>query len=90
MGQTVESMGFEDIVRAKLRPFLRRLDGYPVKNLYEDVIASVERPLLALVLEHTGGNQLRAAEILGMNRNTLRKKLEMMGLAARRRRIARR
>jgi len=90
MGQTVESMGFEEIVRAKLRSFLRRIDGYPVKNLYDDVIASVERPLLSLVLEHTGGNQLRAAAILGMNRNTLRKKLEAMGVTARRRRVARR
>ena len=88
MGQTVESMGFEEIVRAKLRTFLRRLDGYPVKNLYDDVLASVERPLLSLVLEHTGGNQLRAAEILGMNRNTLRKKLEALGLAATTRRRA--
>jgi DNA-binding protein Fis len=83
MGQTVESMGFEDIVRAKLRAFLRRVDGYPVANLYEDVIASVERPLLSLVLEHTQGNQLRAAEMLGLNRNTLRKKLAALGLIAR-------
>lgn len=90
MGQTVESMGFEDIVRAKLRTFLRRVDGYPVANLYEDVIASVERPLLSLVLEHTGGNQLRAAEMLGLNRNTLRKKLSTLGLSGSSRRRARR
>ena len=82
MGHAAETSGFEEMVRARLRSFLRRLDGYPVKNLYDDVIASVERPLLALVLEHTGGNQLRAAEILGLNRNTLRKKLSALGLGA--------
>jgi DNA-binding protein Fis len=53
-----------------------------MKNLYEDVISRVERPLITLVLEQTGGNQLRAAEVLGMNRNTLRKKLQQHGIAA--------
>jgi Fis family transcriptional regulator, factor for inversion stimulation protein len=62
-------------VRAKLKGFLKRVDGYPVDNLYDEVIARVERPLLALVMEHAQGSQLRAAEILGLNRNTLRKKL---------------
>lgn len=76
----LEDMAFEDIVRAKLRSFLRRVEGYPVENLYGDVIARVERPLLALVMEHTGGNQLRASEILGLNRNTLRKKLKDHGV----------
>jgi two-component system nitrogen regulation response regulator GlnG len=71
----VEDMAFEELVRAKLRGFLLRVDGYPVDNLYDDVISRVERPLLALVMEHAGQNQLRAAEILGLNRNTLRKKL---------------
>jgi two-component system nitrogen regulation response regulator GlnG len=40
----------------------------------------VERPLFDLVLAHTGGNQLKAADILGLNRNTLRKKLADLGL----------
>jgi two-component system, NtrC family, nitrogen regulation response regulator GlnG len=75
-----EEMAFEEIVRNKLAGFLRRVEGYPVENLYEDVIARVEKPLLALVMEHTGGNQLKAAEILGLNRNTLRKKLVDHGL----------
>jgi DNA-binding protein Fis len=59
------------------------VQGYDVKNLYDDVIARVERPLLELVLEQVGGNQLRAAEILGLNRNTLRKKLGELGIAER-------
>jgi two-component system nitrogen regulation response regulator GlnG len=44
------------------------------------VVAAVERPLIELVLEQTGGNQLRAAELLGINRNTLRKKLTALGI----------
>jgi two-component system nitrogen regulation response regulator GlnG len=77
----VEDMSFDELVRSKLSGFLRRVDGYPLENLYDEVIALVERPLLALVMEHAKGNQLRAAEILGLNRNTLRKKLATHELA---------
>ncbi len=76
-----EDMAFEDLVRAKLKTFIRQLAGATVENLYDEVIARVERPLLALVMEHTDGNQLRAAQILGLNRNTLRKKLAERRLA---------
>jgi len=77
----LEDMSFEELVRSKLRGFLRKVDGYPIDNLYDEVIARVERPLLGLVMEHAQGNQLRAAEILGLNRNTLRKKLAQHNLA---------
>ena len=63
--------------------FLRRVEGYPVTGLYDDVIARVERPMLEMVMSATGGNQVRAAEILGLNRNTLRRKLAEHGLTAR-------
>jgi DNA-binding protein Fis len=46
-----------------------------MEDLYDEVISRVERPLIELVLERTGNNQLKAAEILGLNRNTLRKKI---------------
>jgi two-component system nitrogen regulation response regulator GlnG len=71
----LEEMSFEQMVESKLASFLRRIDGYPVTNLYDDVITRVERPLLELVMKSTGSNQVRAAEILGVNRNTLRRKL---------------
>lgn len=77
----LEDLSFEDMVKSKLTGFLSRMDGYPVKDLYEKVLERVERPLFALVLESTGGNQLKAAEILGLNRNTLRRKLEGLGIS---------
>jgi two-component system nitrogen regulation response regulator GlnG len=52
----------------------------PRKELHAAVVAAVERPLIELVLEQTGGNQLRAADLLGINRNTLRKKLTALGI----------
>jgi two-component system nitrogen regulation response regulator GlnG len=76
----LEDLAFEDMVKAKLAGLLARIDGYPVHDLHEKVLARVERPLFDLVLEHTGGNQLKAAELLGLNRNTLRKKLAELGL----------
>lgn len=70
-----EQMSFEELVRAKIHALLVRMEGYPLEDLYEEVISRVERPLIELVLERTSNNQVRAAEILGMNRNTLRKKI---------------
>ena len=54
----------------------------PPPGLYERTLRELERPLLALTLDATEGNQLRAAEILGINRNTLRKKLRELDIAA--------
>ncbi len=79
----LEDLAFEEMVKSKLAGLLARIDGYPVHDLYDKVLARVERPLFDLVLAHTGGNQLRAAEILGLNRNTLRKKLADLGLKSR-------
>ncbi|MDQ7248018.1 nitrogen regulation protein NR(I) [Dongia sedimenti] len=66
----------------------RHLDGYfkahphglPASGLYDRILREVERPLLALSLQATRGNQIRAAELLGLNRNTLRKKLRELDL----------
>ena len=79
----LEQMSLEEMVRCKLAAFLRRVEGYPIEGVHEDVLARVERPLLDLVMEHTGGNQVKAAEILGLNRNTLRRKLAEHGLVGR-------
>jgi len=63
-----------------LKTYFEQLDGHPPANLYEMLMTEVEVPLLQAALAHTEGNQSRAAEILGINRGTLRKKLKQYGL----------
>ena len=78
-GQGPETLG--QAVERHLRPFVAaHRDGPPVRDLYERVLAEVERPLLRLVLSATRGNQIKAAAMLGLNRNTLRKKIRELDL----------
>ncbi|MCC7265914.1 MAG: sigma 54-interacting transcriptional regulator [Caulobacteraceae bacterium] len=60
--------------------FADQPDGVPPAGLYDRVLEEVERPLIRLTLAATRGNQVRAAEILGLNRNTLRKKIQDLGV----------
>jgi two-component system nitrogen regulation response regulator GlnG len=60
--------------------FADQPDGVPPIGLYDRVLEEVERPLIQLTLSATRGNQVRAAEILGLNRNTLRKKIQDLGV----------
>lgn len=69
-----------DCIRAALETYFKDLDGHKAGDLYQMVICEVEQPLLKSVMEHTRGNQSKAAEILGLNRSTLRKKLNLHGL----------
>ncbi|MBU6444328.1 MAG: nitrogen regulation protein NR(I) [Alphaproteobacteria bacterium] len=55
-------------------------DRLPPPGLYDRIVQEVERPLLSICLAATGGNQIRAAHLLGLNRNTLRKKIRDLGL----------
>ncbi len=59
-----------------LRCYFATLNGHKPGDLYQLVIGEVEKPLFKAVLSYTKGNQSRAAEILGINRGTLRKKLK--------------
>lgn len=70
----------EEIITAKLRPFIERTNASGKQELYDSIIPYMERPLIKLVLEKTRGNQLQAAEVLGINRNTLRKKIKELGI----------
>jgi len=67
-------------VQTVLELYFMDLNGHKPGDLYEMVIGEVEQPLLETVLRHTRGNQTAAAEILGMSRSTLRKKLREYGL----------
>jgi Fis family transcriptional regulator len=62
-------------VERSLDEYFRRLDGEPPHGIYDMVIAHVERALLSSILERSNGNQTQAADMLGLNRNTLRAKL---------------
>ena len=62
-----------------VRHYFAQLQGEQPSQVYDMVLAEMEKPLLSVVLEYTRGNQTRA-EILGLNRGTLRKKLKAHGL----------
>ncbi len=62
-------------VEKSLDDYFRKLDGEPPHGVYDMVITHVERALLMSMLERANGNQTQAADMLGMNRNTLRAKL---------------
>jgi two-component system nitrogen regulation response regulator GlnG len=84
------AFGLSASVERHLRDyFAAHEQGLPTTGLYERVIQAIERPLLAITLSACRGNQLRAAELLGLNRNTLRKKIRDLGLSAGRKKRAR-
>ncbi|MEG2818265.1 MAG: Fis family transcriptional regulator, partial [Comamonas sp.] len=71
----MSNQNLEQCVRDSLEGYFRDLDGETPANVYDMVIRLVEKPLLDVVMSHADNNQSRAAEWLGLNRNTLRKKL---------------
>ena len=78
------SASLEGLIAAKLQGSLMQIDLQEMNNLYDMVLHQMERPLINIVLDKTRGNQVRAAEVLGINRNTLRKKIQTLGINARR------
>lgn len=73
-----KSDSIEEMITARLRPFIEKTDLRVRQELYDLVMPYMERPLISLVLEKTRGNQVQAAEALGINRNTLRKKIKKL------------
>lgn len=70
----------EECVRSNLQLYLDDLQGQEPSNMYDMLLRVVEKPMLDLVMEQTRNNQSRAAQWLGLNRNTLRKKLVEHGM----------
>jgi Fis family transcriptional regulator len=70
----------EECVRSNLQLYLDDLQGMEPSNMYDMLLRVVEKPMLELVMEQTRNNQSRAAQWLGLNRNTLRKKLVEHGM----------
>ena len=75
-----EELSLEGLVDVKLRSCFTNMDKMENGDVYTMVLGQVERPLIRFVLEKTRGNQVRAADILGINRNTLRKKIQELGI----------
>lgn len=69
------------MTQSALEDYFRKLNGTTPGDLYDLVLSEVERPLFRTVMAYTEGNQSRAAEILGINRGTLRKKLKAYSIS---------
>ncbi|HEX4975621.1 MAG TPA: DNA-binding transcriptional regulator Fis [Pseudomonadales bacterium] len=74
------SLTLRDNVAQAMQSYFSLLDGSDVTDVYKLVLSEIEAPLFESVLQHTQGNQTKAAEVLGLNRGTLRKKLKQYGL----------
>jgi two-component system nitrogen regulation response regulator GlnG len=75
--------GLSATVERHLREYFAAHErGLPASGLYGRILQEIERPLLVVTLAECRGNQLRAAALLGLNRNTLRKKIRELGISA--------
>jgi len=75
-----QEQSLEALVEMKLRSSMNGIEKLDKGDIYDRVLEQVERPLISFTLEKTRGNQVRAADILGINRNTLRKKIGELGI----------
>jgi Fis family transcriptional regulator len=81
----LQSVSLEKLVRSKLEVLFeqQREAHVDLSGLYDVVIEQVERPLIELALRANNGNQVRAAQLLGINRNTLKKKIDSYKISVR-------
>lgn len=75
-----QNQSLRDCVEQAMDNYFKHLDGQEVTNVFDLVMAEVEAPMLEIVMKYTRHNQTRAAQVLGLNRGTLRKKLKQYGL----------
>jgi Fis family transcriptional regulator len=76
----VQEESLRSSVESTMENYFRHLDGQSVTDVYDMVLQEVEAPLLEIVMKNTRQNQTKAAELLGLNRGTLRKKLKRYSL----------
>ena len=79
-----ENVTFENLIDKRINKVMSSINDDPTQtNLYHEFIKTVEKPLIENILNHTRGNQIKASSILGLNRNTLRKKISELGVTVR-------
>jgi Fis family transcriptional regulator len=78
--QNAQEQSLRDCVQSTMENYFRHLGGQNVTDVYDMVLQEIEAPLLEVVMKNTRQNQTKAAEMLGLNRGTLRKKLKRYGL----------
>ena len=81
--KSIDKVTLEDYVESKFGDFVRAMKASSARGLYSTIIHAVERPMIELALRETQGNQIQAAQLLGLNRNTLRKKITECNIAVR-------
>ena len=84
-----EALSLEDYLEWKMGDFVKGMRDGSGRNLHPMLINAIERPLITRALQETKGNQIQAAELLGLNRNTLRKKIHNLHIPVKRNRAAR-
>jgi DNA-binding protein Fis len=83
-----EALSLEDYLEWKMEDFVKGMRDGSGRNLHPMLINAIERPLITRALQETKGNQIQAAELLGLNRNTLRKKIHNLHIPVKRNRAA--
>ena len=83
-----EALSLEDYLEWKMGEFVKGMRNGSGRNLHPLLISAIERPLITRALQETKGNQIQAAELLGLNRNTLRKKIHDLHIPVKRNRTA--
>ena len=78
----LDKHSLEAVVELKISRFLDQIGSYYPEDLHSLIMKKVEKPLLGQILRRTGGNQVHASKILGINRNTLRKKMKLYGFSS--------
>jgi len=81
-------LSLEGYLESKMGDFVKGMRNGSARNLHPMLISAVERPLIASALRETQGNQIQAAELLGLNRNTLRKKITELHIPVKRTRMS--
>ena len=83
-----DALSLEDYLEWKMGDFVKGMRNGSGRNLYPMLITAIERPLITRALQETNGNQIQAAELLGLNRNTLRKKIHDLHILVKRNQTA--